>query len=181
MKKRNTIILLILLVNLTGILSMAAAGDKKTAKERTLEMYAEYRKSFAGIEEYMPETGIKQFNDKNIVFVDVRKEQEIDVSILHGAITKEEFLKDIEKYKDKTVVAYCTIGYRSGEFASEMQKKGVKVYNLAAGILGWLHAGGTIYDSRGPVKRVHVYGEKWECAPEGYETVTFGFFERIIE
>ena len=181
LKKQNAVILLILLVNLTGSFSMAFAEETQTAKETTLEMYAEYKKSFPGIDEYMPETAVANFNDKSIVFVDVRKEKEMDVSMLHGAVTRETFLNNIEKYKDKTVVAYCTIGYRSGEFAEEMKKKGIKVYNLAAGILGWLHAGGTIYDAIGPVKRVHVYGKKWDCAPEGYETVTFGFFEKIMD
>jgi hypothetical protein len=29
-------------------------------------------------------------------------------------------------------------------------------------------------------KRVHVYGEKWNYLPEGYEAVMFGFFGKLV-
>ena len=52
---------------------------------------------------------------------------------------------------------------------------------LQAGILAWLLEGGKVYDQRGDeTKRVHVYGEKWDYAPAGYETVKFSPLERIF-
>lgn len=178
---RNFNILIVLLIAITGVSTHTTAEESMALKDKTTALYNEYKNDLADVTEFLPETGITSAHGKSILYVDVREPKEIDVSMLPGAISKAVFLKQPEKFKDKTIVAYCTIGYRSGLFAREMKKKGVDVQNLAAGILGWIHAGGTVYDSRGPVKRVHVYGEKWNCAPEEYETVTFGLLEKIFD
>jgi sodium/bile acid cotransporter 7 len=102
----------------------------------------------------------------------------MEVSMLPKAVTKEDFLRDPDKYKDKTVVVYCTISYRSGEFAEEMAEMRVTVVNLIGGLLAWVLEGGKVYDAHGETKRIHVYGEDWDYPPEGYESVKFGFFEK---
>ena len=104
----------------------------------------------------------------------------MEVSMLPHAITQEEFLKDPGKYKDKTVVAYCTISYRSGKFAEEMAKKGIPILNLKGGLLAWVLEGGKVYDSHGETKRIHVYGKEWDYPPAGYESVKFGLFDRLF-
>ena len=104
--------------------------------------------------------------------MDVREEAEMEVSILPGAISWEQYRKAPAKYADKKVVLYCTIGYRSGERVLEAIKDGAgNVYNLAGSILSWAHAGGQVFKDGKEVKRIHVYGRKWDLAPEGYEGV----------
>jgi sodium/bile acid cotransporter 7 len=45
------------------------------------------------------------------------------------------------------------------------------VYNLRGGILAWVHDGGTVYDQNGETRRIHVYGRKWNLAPNSYQAV----------
>jgi hypothetical protein len=52
-----------------------------------------------------------------------------------------------------------------------MQRKGITIYNLHGGMLGWVHDGGKIYAKNGQSFRIHVYGRPWKLAPEGYQEV----------
>ena len=108
---------------------------------------------------------------ERLLFVDVRKEAEQEVSMLPGAITDKEFLKKPGAYRDRLVIAYCTIGYRSGGFAQKLQKKSIPVLNLQGGILVWLHAHGKVYKHGKAVNRVHVYGKKWDLVPSAYKSI----------
>jgi predicted sulfurtransferase len=53
---------------------------------------------------------------ENIILIDVRDKNERVVSKIPGSISKEQFEKNIENYKNNKVVVYCTIGYRSAQF-----------------------------------------------------------------
>jgi len=105
------------------------------------------------------------------VFVDVREPEEQRVSMLPGAITEQELLKNIQKYKDRILIGYCTISYRSGKLAQKLRDRGIVMLNLRGGMLAWVHAGGRVYDANGETRRIHVYGRKWNLIPEGYEAV----------
>jgi sodium/bile acid cotransporter 7 len=103
------------------------------------------------------------------------------VSTLPGAVPQDEFLLHRGRYTDRTVVAYCTISYRSGLFARDQVDKGIDVVNLRGGILAWILEGAPVYDPQGnPTRRVHVYGDQWDYAPAGWESVKFGLWERIF-
>lgn len=173
-------IVLFLMVFLSIPVMNCFSEANQSNKDIIYKMYREYQKSFTEVAEISSEDAIKELNDGKILFVDVRTDGEMSVSMLPKAISKVDFLGDTTLYKNKTIVAYCTIGYRSGLFAAEMKKKGVTVLNLSAGILGWIHEGGKVYDSRGIVKRLHVYGKDWDYAPEGFDTVIFGLFEKLL-
>ena len=106
------------------------------------------------------------------VLSDVREPAERAVSTLPGTVTAKQYLADPGRFAGKKAVAYCTIGYRSGVWAEEEAKKGLPVANMAGGLLGWLHAGGTLVDARGePTKTVHVYGRTWDLAPKAFSAV----------
>ena len=134
-------------------------------------MYRDYKKSFPDVTEISPPDAVKRMEEGSVLFVDVRDPAERAVSMLPGAVTEEAFLKNPKSYGRKTVVAYCTIGYRSGKFADRMAKKGIRVLNLKGGILLWVHDGGRMFKDGKPTNRVHVYGKKWALAPEPYESV----------
>ncbi|VAW84576.1 hypothetical protein MNBD_GAMMA16-523 [hydrothermal vent metagenome] len=105
------------------------------------------------------------------VLVDVREKQEIQVSIIPGALTQAQFEQQIERYRDYTIVVYCTIGYRSGRYVNRLLKQNIKAVNLAGGVLAWAHAG-QVFNKKGRVsKQVHVYGERWNLLPVDYEAV----------
>ena len=106
------------------------------------------------------------------VLVDVRPERERAVSTIPGAITEEAFAA-LPAESDRVIIAYCTIGERSGRFARDLVGNGVDARNLTGGILGWAFDGGELVDRAGePTKRAHVYGDRWNLLPEGWVGVT---------
>jgi sodium/bile acid cotransporter 7 len=150
-------------------------------KEIVYQMYADYKnKDFPAVKDISPQRAMEMMQIRQVVFVDTRKAAEINVSMLPNALTKAEFLQDPLKYKDVTVIGYCTIGYRSGLFVKEMQMKGITVYNLAGGMVAWVLEGGRVFDANGETRRVHVYGKKWNYLPDGYEPLMFGFLEKYF-
>ena len=103
------------------------------------------------------------------LIVDVRTKKEQSVSMLQGAITSEEFSKNPDKYKGKTIVSYCTIGYRSSIFTEKLVKKGFKALNLRGSILMWAHYKGKLYTPSGnETNKVHVYSKDWSLLPASY-------------
>ena len=145
-------------------------NDEK--KRIVQEMYDDYKKtSFPDVPDISPAMAMKLMQSHQVVFVDTRTPQERRVSMLPGAISVNEFLKDSNKYRNETIISYCTISYRSAKFTRELNNKGFTAYNLAGGLLAWVLDGGKVYDSSGVTKRIHVYGKKWDYPPEGYQAV----------
>ena len=134
-------------------------------------MYADYRKDFPGVAEIEPKLAMDLMGKLRFRFVDIREPEEQAVSMLPGAIPAKAYLKNPDKYPADLVVGYCTISYRSGKLAEKLKRKGITMYNLRGGMLAWVHDGGKIYDKNGETKRIHVYGRKWDLAPEDYETL----------
>lgn len=154
-----------------GAVSAGNVLDDESKKHRVAEMYAEYRKSFSEISDLSPELAFKLMKRKDVVFVDVRSSEEQTVSMIPGALAHKKFLKDLDAYKGHTIIAYCTISYRSGKLASKLRKRGIHVINLRGGLLAWLHAGGAVHRDGIPVRKLHVYGKTWDLAPSSYETI----------
>lgn len=143
------------------------------------EMYAEYKRDFPEVLDISPSDAGDLLSEGQIQFVDVRNPEEIGISTLPGAIDRHSYLQNKGQYGNKTVVAFCTISYRSGIFAQEMARQGVAVQNLTGGILAWILEGGQIFDEGGASKRLHVYGPKWDLAPGDFETIKFGVLKRL--
>jgi len=147
-------------------------GLSDEAKRDAIEaMYREYKKSFPETPDVRVEQVVAWQTRKRVVLLDARGPRERQVSIIPGAISAEEFEKGSDKRRKDVIVAYCTIGYRSGLLAADLRERGFDAYNLKGGILAWVHAGRKIVDGRGETKRVHVYAPKWNLVPEGYEAV----------
>jgi rhodanese-related sulfurtransferase len=106
----------------------------------------------------------------NPVLVDVREPREVEVSIIPGAIPKQEFEENRNLYAGRPVVVYCTIGWRSGLYASRLRREGADALNLVGGVLGWAHAGEDFFDGEDATRSLHVYGPTWNLAPDGYST-----------
>jgi sodium/bile acid cotransporter 7 len=174
---------------LAGLLSALPAvvtADAKALsdlekKKIVYQMYTAGKKDFPAVRELSPQQAMALLKQGRLVFVDTRKPEEMKVSMLPGAITQKKYLVEPGRYKDRAVAVYCTISYRSGVFAREMEKKGYTVYNLKRGILAWALEGGSVYDPQGrKTRRIHVFAERWNYAPEGYQTVTFSLWEQLF-
>jgi len=161
---RTTYILIKFLL-LCSLLSSCSNEENTKKIERE---YRKYRQSFAEVPEMTLEQS-KKLDREKVIFIDVREDAERNVSMLPKAIGQAAFEANEEIYKDHKLIVYCTIGYRSGLFARELRKKNLDAYNLRGGILAWLDDGGKVFKDNKEVKKVHVYGSRWNYVPKGYE------------
>ena len=96
-----------------------------------------------------PDELLKLYNEeKDFVIVDARNWYESKIGKFRNAITpqmknfrewKEVVDNDLQKYKDKTVVTYCTGGIRCEKASAYLKEKGFKdVYQLEGGIFNFV-------------------------------------------
>ncbi len=83
-------------------------------------------------------------DNKDFIIVDARNDYESEIGKFKNAITPEmktfrdwlKVVKDLEEYKDKTVVTYCTGGIRCEKASAYLVEQGFKdVYQLEGGIV----------------------------------------------
>lgn len=100
----------------------------------------------SGVKQVGPQDAVRLFNNDALMldvresseFVDghIPKSKHIPLSQLKGR------LADLEKYKDKPIVAVCRSGNRSGHACGILRKAGFEdVSNLSGGIMAWEQAG----------------------------------------
>jgi rhodanese-related sulfurtransferase len=117
---------------------------------------------------------VAQGNQKpapSFVVVDVRSSKEYAVSVIPGAITKDQFEKNPAQFRGRTVIAYCLIGHRSGQYAQKLADRGFTAMNFKGSILAWCQAKLPLVTLRGEdTNRVHTYSSKFKV-PAKYKAV----------
>jgi rhodanese-related sulfurtransferase len=104
---------------------------------------------------------------KDATILDARAIEEFQVSHIPGAKWIGDGKPDaaiLAKIpKDKPVVIYCSIGYRSEKMGERLKKSGFsKVYNLYGSIFEWANENLPLKNASGaPTKEVHVYNKSW--------------------
>lgn len=103
---------------------------------------------------------------KDIVFLDSRAKKEFKTSHIEDAkwVGFTSFnmkrIKDIPK--DKKIVVYCTVGYRSEKIAEKLVKEGfTDVSNLYGGIFEWVHHNKAVTNDKGLTEEIHTYDKDW--------------------
>tara|TARA_R110002072_G_scaffold199243_2_gene356861 strand:+ start:362 stop:880 length:519 start_codon:yes stop_codon:yes gene_type:complete len=103
---------------------------------------------------------------QDIIYLDARERNEYEVSHIDSAIWvgydtfDVDSLKDLPK--DKKIVVYCSVGYRSEKVSEKMLKAGFKdVSNLYGGIFEWVNMDQPVYNQNGETPKVHAYDENW--------------------
>lgn len=134
-------------------------------------MYDGYRADFKQVMHIEAPRARRYAAERKAVLIDVRPPAEREVSMIPGAVSVEEFERDLSQYSNKVLIAYCTLGARSGRYADDKRREGIEIFNLRGSILAWIHAGGTLTNRDGVTTNVHVYGSKWNLAPGGYKAV----------
>ena len=143
------------------------------------ELAAEVGRRYGGMKRLLfpgrPDMSVAEWQarpkDRPAVLVDVREPHERRVSMLPGAITKEDFERNSARYRSWVVVPYCTIGLRSGIYTRDLRGQGFEVRNLAGSALAWAHAGLPFETEGKATRRVHVFNADWNLLPRGYEPV----------
>ena len=93
-----------------------------------------------------------------VVLVDIREPAEYSVSVIPGAITRDEFESRRDELRGARVVAYCTVGGRSFMFSRALRKQGFDAWNFKPSIIGWCEAGQSLVTVDGQsTTRVHTY------------------------
>lgn len=158
--------------------------ENESRKREAEEMMLGYTSKFGSLQ-VMKSEEISEILSKgeDMVLVDVRQEEEREVSMLPTAITKEEFLLlKPQLAKNTRIVPYCTIGHRSGVFGTQLLEEGFQSVFNGEGIVLWSH-----YEScrlvtgpdKAPTNRVHTFGTQWDKVPHNIEAVQFGYASLI--
>jgi rhodanese-related sulfurtransferase len=116
--------------------------------------------------------------DTNLVLIDVRQKYEQETSMLPHAIAPMDFAAKFRHGipKEKRLVVYCTIGFRSGKYAEELAKQGFKAEVLEGGVLAWSFAGGKFFTAGAKgglveTNHIHVYDREWNIVHPDYIAV----------
>ncbi|HEY9640496.1 MAG TPA: rhodanese-like domain-containing protein [Coleofasciculaceae cyanobacterium] len=68
----------------------------------------------------------------------------------------------IKVSKDRPIVVYCSVGYRSAKVAQRLQQAGFQnVFNLEGGLFQWANEGRSLVHAGQPTQRVHPYSALW--------------------
>ena len=112
------------------------------------------------------EVSIEELGDNysKYIVLDARAFEEYQVSHLENAkfVGYDNFCIDSVNYaKDKPIIVYCSIGYRSEKIAEKLLNAGYSnVYNLYGGIFEWKNKEKDVVDSLGITEYVHAYDKK---------------------
>ena len=96
--------------------------------------------------------------------IDTRKPHEFAVSHLMGAqnITTVAAACAANLNRERAIVTYCSVGYRSARLAEKLQHLGFKrVLNLEGSIFQWANEGRLVMCGNQPTTAVHPYNQAW--------------------
>ena len=126
------------------------------------------RSEFPGVEHLSAEDLRLQLGEsrKSPIVLDVRTAEEYEVSHLPGAIRVDpdgdlpEFLRTLDH--QASVVAYCSVGYRSSRLVERLKKEGfADAKNLEGSIFEWANKGFPLERDGARVREVHPYDAEW--------------------
>ena len=147
---------------------LIAHSNDRSNLNKTIEKYSELSGSFEA-KGISTQALLKAIKNEDIILIDIREKEEQAVSILPNSITQEKFLSNPEKYSRKKLVAYCTIGYRSGKFCEKFKKW--NILNLEGGVLAWSHFKGSFFKNGKQTNKVHVYSKEWNFLHSSYKAI----------
>ncbi|MFQ4138078.1 rhodanese-like domain-containing protein [Nodosilinea sp. PGN35] len=96
------------------------------------------------------------------ILLDVRRDDEFAVSHLPAASRAADLdtVLALGLDRDRPIVAYCSVGYRSARLVHQLQAEGyTEVYNLAGSIFQWANQGRSLVGPGQP--QVHPYNSLW--------------------
>ena len=101
---------------------------------------------------------------ETLLLIDVRDAEEFAVSQIKGAKNIQSPAQ-VDTDKQTRIIVYCSVGYRSANFAQDLQEMGFRnVYNLRGSIFAWANHGYPLYQNDQRTFHVHPFNEKWVLA-----------------
>ena len=132
----------LLLLAILAIIAVSCAKifSKGASKTMAIDTYANM-----GVDEFQT-----LIADPRVQLLDVRSKEEFDEGHIAGAtlidVNDSTFIDQAMAVLDlqREVAVYCRSGRRSARAASQLAPKGLKVTNLAGGVIAWQDAGKTL-------------------------------------
>lgn len=158
-------------VLLAAASSCFALASLHTEREFTLKSAEnEISKQFPSVKQLSTTELASLLQSPNLVLLDVRQPQEFAISHLPGAqriaplgpTNHSEFDPSQLQLRNKTVVFYCSVGYRSSQIAevldTALKELGVSaVYNLQGGIFAWHNENRALVNQSGATDFIHPF------------------------
>ncbi len=143
-----------------AVLGCAGSGVDAPSPERWRAVKDEIRSQFPGVRNLTTEDVVAL--PKDVVLVDVRRADEYAVSRLPGAIHASSDGDLAAIPRDRPVVVYCSVGYRSAQVADRLAKDGhPDVRNYLGSIFEWANAGHALENDAGAATTVHPFNADW--------------------
>ena len=109
-------------------------------------IYTEISRRMSGMKSVGPVEATQLSNREDAVFLDIREDGEYKgghipdaIHIPLGQVSKR--ISELEKHRNRPVIAYCRSGNRSNGVGGILKKHGFEnVYNLGGGITAWTNA-----------------------------------------
>ena len=139
---------------------VSIAGDLERIKEKVRHDFPTVRQVSTDALKARIERG------EAAVLLDVREASEFAVSHLPGARRVDPSPLSLEPFqdlpKDREIVVYCSVGYRSSRLAEFLQANGYSnVENLEGSIFEWAEKGFPLVQGSHTVQKVHPYSRAW--------------------
>ena len=151
----------------SSLVVMAISGCQSGPSWSSIE--EKIHSDFPGVTQITPEELEVKLKGSDVLkplLLDVREPEEYAVSHLPNAIRVQpgsdasEVLASIPK--DASIVAYCSVGYRSSQLAKRLMEEGfVNVVNLEGSIFEWANNGYSVERNGNVVEQVHPYNAEW--------------------
>ena len=101
---------------------------------------------------------------ERLILLDVRRAEEYAVSHLPGAIRVDpDAVPELPLGigRDASVVAYCSVGWRSSKWVEALREQGIDAVNLEGSIFQWVAEDRPLRRGELEVDVVHPYGRAW--------------------
>jgi len=127
------------------------------------DVNAEIQEKFPKVER-ISVSELKTKDLKDLILVDVRKNEEFAVSHIPGAVNLEDpfDIAELASQSDKHIIIYCSVGYRSAAVVHELNNLGItNATNLEGSIFEWANEDLPLVNEAGSTRDVHPYDEFW--------------------
>ena len=150
------------------ILMLSLSGSILGQDLRWTAVKASIRAAYPGVQHLTVERLAEEMRtgETSILFLDARAPEEFAVSHLRGALRidpdAETFPELAQVARDRPVVVYCSVGYRSARVARLLGRLGwTNVRNLEGSIFEWANEGHPLVQGERPVELVHPFNRRW--------------------
>jgi rhodanese-related sulfurtransferase len=165
--KLRSLVSLFLWMPVLAALSLAGCSKKSDLEWKAIRQTV--RQRFPDVTQISPaelSERLKAGGDQQPLLLDARSAEEYAVSHLRGARLASDEAQALEVLrsvpKDRPIVAYCSVGWRSSALAEKLKAQGyTQVSNLEGSIFAWANEGRPVYKGEQPVAHVHPFSEKW--------------------